>query len=103
MRYTKLSDAEIAELLKKLPGWSVLNGKLHVKWKFRDFPSAIGFMAAMAIEAQAMDHHPEWFNVWAFVTVDLITHDVKAISDFDAKLAVKMESMAKQLGAELAK
>jgi len=103
MRYTKLSDADIADLLRKLPGWSVQNGKLHVKWKFRDFPSAIGFMTAIAIEAQAMDHHPEWFNVWAFVTVDLVTHDVKAISGHDAKLAVKMEALAKQMGAEAAK
>lgn len=102
MRYQKLNEVEISGLLRELPGWSVHNGKLHVKWKFRDFPAAIGFMTAIAIEAQAMDHHPEWFNVWAFVTVDLVTHDVKAISDFDARLARKMQTLASQLGAEVA-
>ncbi len=100
MRYRKLSDADITALLGELPGWSVKDGKLHVKWKFRDFAEAFAFMSAMAIEAQAMDHHPEWFNVWAFVTVDLVTHDVKAVSDFDATLAKKMQALAAKLGAE---
>lgn len=100
MRARKLTDTEIADALKLLPGWRIESGKLHVKWKFPGFPEAIGFMSAIAAEAQAMDHHPEWFNVWAYITVDLITHDLKAISDLDTALARKMQALASRLGAE---
>ncbi len=100
MAAKKLSDGDLQAALAELPGWRVKDGKLHVRWRFRDFPTAFGFMSAMAIEAQAMDHHPEWFNVWAFVTVDLVTHDLKAISSHDATLAKKMQALASALQAQ---
>ncbi|MCS6926276.1 MAG: 4a-hydroxytetrahydrobiopterin dehydratase [Candidatus Binatia bacterium] len=92
---TKLSDAEIQEKLGRLPGWTVVNGKLHREYKFKDFVHAFGFMASAALVAESMNHHPEWFNVYSTVKVDLMTHDVGGISELDFVLADKMEMLAR--------
>ena len=74
-RPPRLDDAEVAARLSALPGWTVEEGKLHQTFTFRDFPEAWRFMTAVAQEAEALDHHPEWLNIYSRVTVDLITHD----------------------------
>ena len=89
-----LSEPELRAAVKKLPGWKIQNGKLHREFKFGSFPEAFGFMASVAIEAEAMNHHPEWFNVYNKVVVDLVTHDLNGISTFDIQLAKKMNSFA---------
>nr|MCU0248189.1 4a-hydroxytetrahydrobiopterin dehydratase [Bryobacter sp.] len=75
MRPTKLNESEIATALASLPGWSLASGKLHREYKFADFSFAFGFMATAATAIERMNHHPEWFNVYNRVTVDLTTHD----------------------------
>lgn len=97
MKLPKLTETEIAAALAALPGWSVLNGKLHREYQFPDFVHAFGFMATSAIAIEAMNHHPEWFNVWNRVTVDLTTHDSGGITSNDTKLAAKLEEIAKRL------
>lgn len=92
---TKLSDTEIREKLNQLPGWTVVNGKLHREYKFKDFVHAFGFMASAALVAESMNHHPEWFNVYSTVKVDLMTHDVGGISELDFVLADKMDMLAR--------
>ena len=92
----KLTDAEITEALTNLPNWSVENGKLHRQYQFKNFVEAFGFMASAALVAESMNHHPEWFNVYHKVTVDLVTHSVGAISNFDVELARMMETLAQQ-------
>ncbi|MGH9721992.1 MAG: 4a-hydroxytetrahydrobiopterin dehydratase [Bryobacteraceae bacterium] len=94
---SKLSPAEIDAALKELPGWTVAGGKLHREYKFADFVHAFGFMATSAIAIEAMNHHPEWFNVWNRVTVDLTTHDAGGISGQDVKLAHKLDAIALKL------
>jgi len=89
----KLSEAEIAALLPKVKGWSVVNGKLHREFACKDFVTAFGNMTRAALVAEKMDHHPEWFNVWNKVIVDLTTHSVKGISDYDFVLAEKMNEI----------
>ena len=96
-RPTKLTETEIAMALSDLPDWKVEGGKLHREYKFADFVAAFGFMTGAALVAQAMDHHPEWFNVWNTVRVDLTTHDAGGISALDVKLAQTMEKLASQL------
>jgi 4a-hydroxytetrahydrobiopterin dehydratase len=93
----KLSETEIATALSKLPGWTLASGKLHRDYKFADFVAAFGFMTGAALVAQGMDHHPEWFNVWNTVRVDLSTHDAGGITAFDVKLAHAMEELASRL------
>ena len=99
-RPTKLSETEIAAAVAKLPGWTQVTGKLHREYKFADFIVAFGFMASAALVAQGLDHHPEWFNVWNTVRVDLATHDAGGITALDLMLAQSMEQLAGRLLAK---
>lgn len=89
----KLTEAEIASLLPNVSGWSVANGKLHREFACKDFVTAFGNMTRVALAAEKMDHHPEWFNVWNKVIIDLTTHSVNGISDYDFKLAEKINEI----------
>jgi len=93
-RPTKLPAAEVAQRLAALPGWSVKDGKLHRELTFADFAQAFAFMTDVAREAEALDHHPEWFNVYNRVTVDLTTHDAGGITALDFELARRAEDLA---------
>jgi 4a-hydroxytetrahydrobiopterin dehydratase len=74
--------------------WRLANGKLYKEFKFRDFVQAFGFMTQAALVAERSNHHPEWFNVYNTVRVELVTHDVKGISERDFALARAMEAIA---------
>ncbi len=87
MAPAKLSSDEIENELKSLDGWSVVNGKLHKDFKFDDFNQAFGFMARASMHIEKMNHHPEWFNVYNKLSVDLMTHDAGCITQFDVNLA----------------
>ncbi|MEL6436677.1 MAG: 4a-hydroxytetrahydrobiopterin dehydratase, partial [Pseudomonadota bacterium] len=63
-------------------------------FKFSNFVDAWGWMSRMAIEAEKMDHHPEWFNVYNRVEVTLTTHDVDGVTELDIALAKAMDSAA---------
>jgi len=93
-RPTRLSDDAITTVLSDLPGWKLADGKLHREYEFADFVTAFGFMTSAALVAQGMDHHPEWFNVWNKVRVDLATHDANGVTELDVKLARAMEALA---------
>jgi 4a-hydroxytetrahydrobiopterin dehydratase len=90
----KLSKDELAAGLNDLPGWTIENEKLRRDFKFANFVDAFGFMASAAIEAEKMNHHPEWFNVYNKVIVDLTTHDAGGITELDFALARKMNRLA---------
>lgn len=94
MAAEKLSDEEISEHLATLDQWSMVEGKLTREYRFNDFIEAFGFMTRAAIVAEAMNHHPEWFNVYNKVIVQLVTHDVDGISNYDFQLAARMEQLA---------
>lgn len=83
----KLTEEEIADALGELEGWSVSNGKLHKEFTFGDFVEAFGFMTSVALIAEQMNHHPEWYNVYNRLTIDLTTHDVGGISTSDIAFA----------------
>lgn len=89
-----LTESEIAVALANLPGWRFENGKLHRGYKFTDFVSAFAFMTGVALVAEGMQHHPEWFNVWNAVRVDLWTHDAGGVTTLDVELAQRMEELA---------
>ena len=91
---TRLNDQQVTEGLARLPGWELRDGKLHRALRFADFVEAFGFMSRVALAAERMDHHPEWFNVYNRVVIDLRTHDCDGISDRDFELALKIDSMA---------
>jgi 4a-hydroxytetrahydrobiopterin dehydratase len=83
----RLSQMDIDEQLKNLPGWSVVNEKLHKEFQFDSFNQAFGFMTRAAMEIEKMNHHPEWFNVYNKITVELTTHDAVGITKNDVNLA----------------
>lgn len=97
MSRTRLSGEQLTVALAALPGWRVANEKLHREYKFADFIHAFGFMATSAIAIEKMNHHPEWFNVWNRVTVDLTTHDAGGITEMDIKLAATLDAIAEKL------
>ena len=90
-----LSEDELANALTELDGWSIEDGKLHKQFKFGSFAAAMGWMMSVAIEADKLDHHPEWSNVYNRVTVNLVTHDIgNKIGGWDVELAKKMDELA---------
>ena len=91
---TKLTQDEVQARLPSLPGWTLKDEKLHREYQFANFVEAFGFMASVALVAEAKNHHPEWFNVWNKVIVDLTTHDAGGISQRDFSLAEEMEKLA---------
>lgn len=95
----KLTSSEIASALNRLNGWTVKNGKLHRDYEFVDFIHAFGFMAAAALVIEKMGHHPEWFNVYNRLSVDLTTHDAGGITKKDVDLARKLDTLAGQVPA----
>ena len=92
-KYRKLSGSEIESAISTLEAWTVKDSKLHRSFKFGNFVEAFTFMTEVALHAEKMDHHPEWFNVYNTVKIDLMTHDVNGISDYDIKLANLINSI----------
>ncbi len=89
----RLSESDIGEELKKLTGWNVKDDKLHKEFQFDNFNQAFGFMTRAAMEIEKMNHHPEWFNVYNRITVDLTTHDAGGITNNDVNLARILNSL----------
>ena len=89
----RLSEKEISVALQALTGWSLSNGKLHKEFKFRNFIEAFGFMSRVALIAERLNHHPEWYNVYGRVIIDLTTHDMGGVSTRDVEFALKIEDM----------
>ena len=89
----RLSESDIDEELKKLSGWNVKDDKLHKEFQFDNFNQAFGFMTRAAMEIEKMNHHPEWFNVYNRITVNLTTHEAGGITNNDVNLAKILNSL----------
>jgi 4a-hydroxytetrahydrobiopterin dehydratase len=92
----KLSDAARTAALAELSGWSLVDGRdaITKTFTFKNFNQAFGFMSRVALKAEAMNHHPEWFNVWNRVEVTLSTHDAGGLTELDIELATFMDAAA---------
>jgi len=88
-----LTPEQISALAGELSQWSLVDGKLHRELRFADFNEAFGFMCRVALIAEAMGHHPEWFNVWNKVVIELTTHDVGGLSNWDVQLAQRINDL----------
>ena len=89
-----LTEQQLNEALAGLAGWEHSDGRLKREFQFADFVHAFGFMAAAAVTVEAMNHHPNWSNVWNRVTIELWTHDAGGITGMDTELASKLEALA---------
>ncbi len=94
MRPAKLSPEALAASLAELDGWDLAEGKLHRELRFESFEAAFRFMTAVAAEAEALDHHPEWFNVYSRVEIWLVTHDAGGLTELDFELAGRVDRLA---------
>ncbi len=92
----KLNATERAALAEALPEWKLVEGRDAItrSFRFKDFSEAWGFMARVALQAEAQDHHPEWFNVWNRVEITLSTHDAGGLSARDLRLAKAIDAIA---------
>lgn len=93
MKVDKMDAGDIAQNLGELPDWTVEDSKLYRKFGFDNFVQAWGFMSRVALLAESMNHHPEWFNVYSTVEIYLTTHDANGISERDFSLARKIDAL----------
>ena len=92
-----LTDAEIGQALAGLPDWSLNAPNIEAKFEFSGFRDAIAFIMQIAIEAEVMNHHPEFHNSWNRVSFSFCTHDVgHKITDTDIKLAERISTAARR-------
>jgi len=89
----KYEERETEGKLVNLPGWTFANDGIEKEFKFTDFKTAFGAMTRIAFEAEGMNHHPEWFNVYSTVKIRLSTHDAGGVTDKDFTLAEKVEAI----------
>jgi len=86
--------SNIAQHVKeKLPTWQVKNNSLYKEFTFKNFVEAFSFMTSVSLEAEKMDHHPDWSNSYNKVTISLSTHSAGGITDNDFNLAGKIEKI----------
>jgi len=100
MRSDLLSEEERAERLQPLleNGWAIVEGKdqIRKKFTFANFRIAFGWMTIAGMEAEKMNHHPEWTNTWNRVVVNLTTYNKGGLTDLDVRLAKRMDKLAEQ-------
>ena len=91
-----LTKEDLKAALDDLPGWTQVDGRdaIFKALEFKTFNEAFGCMSRIALMAERIDHHPEWFNVYKTVKVTLTTHDTGGLSDLDLKLAKRMDALA---------
>ncbi|NLF55491.1 MAG: 4a-hydroxytetrahydrobiopterin dehydratase [Thauera phenolivorans] len=98
----KLDAQARREALAELAGWTEVEGRDAIRRSlcFADFNAAFGFMSRVALQAEKMDHHPEWSNVYNRVEIVLSTHDVGGLSELDLRLARFIDTAAQATGAQ---
>ncbi len=96
-RVPQLDQAERRDALAELSGWSLVEGRdaIRKSFRFKDFSAAWGFMNRVALAAEAMDHHPEWTNIWNRVDIILTTHDADGLSRRDVDLARQIDILSR--------
>jgi 4a-hydroxytetrahydrobiopterin dehydratase len=90
-----LSALELEQQMTQLTGWAVKDHTLYRQFQFPDFVAAFGFMSSMALVSEAIGHHPEWFNVYNRITVQLTTHDSGGITAKDIAWATRANALLK--------
>jgi len=93
MTAERLTPEEIDRRLDLLEDWTVLDGKLQRDFSFDDFVGAFAFMTSVALVAESMGHHPEWFNVYNRVSIHLMTHDAGGLTELDFEFAARVNRL----------
>ena len=90
----RIENSEVLENMREFPKWVFENNFIKRSFKFKNFKQAFSFMTAVAFEAEGLNHHPNWDNVYNTVNVALQTHDVQGISSLDFDLAKRIDEIA---------
>jgi len=93
MSRTLLTSSELEQVLSNLPNWKETKGKIERSFKFKNFIEAFGFMTKVALEAEKIDHHPDWSNSYNKVNICLTTHSSGGISQLDIDLATYINTL----------
>lgn len=89
----KLSEQEIETKLLRFPDWEYFDNAIHAEFEFENFRDCFSAMSRIAFECEALNHHPNWSNVYNVLTITLSTHDADGITDLDFKLAEAIETI----------
>jgi 4a-hydroxytetrahydrobiopterin dehydratase len=92
----KLSAEEIEKKLLHFPEWEYYENAIHAEFEFENFKDCFGAMSRIAFECEALNHHPEWTNVYNVLTISLSTHDANGVTDKDFKLAKAIEEIVEE-------
>jgi len=92
----KLTETEITDKLKKMDGWEYADNALHTSFEFENFKDAFSAMSRIAFEAEALNHHPDWSNVYNVVNVSLSTHDADGVTEKDFQLAKAIDGIVEE-------
>ena len=99
-RPQKLDDTAIDALLATVPLWERREDTIFRSFTFANFRTAFAFMTQLAIVAEKLDHHPEWFNVYNRVEITMTTHDAGGITALDGEFAATADAIAAEMGAQ---
>ena len=88
-----LPPTEVEARLGEVPDWTVVDGRLHRELRFGDFAEAFAFMVRVAIEAEKLDHHPDWSNSWNKVVIDITSHAAGGLTDGCFTLAGRIDRL----------
>lgn len=88
-----LPPTEIEARLGEVPDWTAVDGRLHRELRFGDFAEAFAFMVRVAIEAEKLDHHPDWSNSWNKVVIDITSHAAGGLTDRCFTLAGRIDRL----------
>ncbi|WP_242157643.1 4a-hydroxytetrahydrobiopterin dehydratase [Aestuariivivens sediminis] len=88
---SKLSEQDIEKRLLQFPDWEYYDQAIHVEFEFENFKDCFSAMSRIAFECEALNHHPNWSNVYNVLTISLSTHHVGGVSEKDFKLAEAIE------------
>jgi 4a-hydroxytetrahydrobiopterin dehydratase len=100
MDRTPLAEDEVQVLLAGLPAWRRDGAAIRRELRFADFAAAFEFMRLVALDAEELDHHPDWSNSWNKVSIALTTHSARCLTRLDAELARRIERRALESGAQ---
>jgi 4a-hydroxytetrahydrobiopterin dehydratase len=89
----KLTEQDIEKKLLRFPEWEYYDNALHAEFEFENFKDCFSAMSRIAFECEALNHHPNWSNVYNILTISLSTHSANGVTDLDFKLAEAIETI----------
>ncbi len=89
-----LDDSTIGERLGELDGWRLQGGKLRREYRFDDFSAAFGFLSRVALLAEKRNHHPDIWNSYRQVVIELMSHDAGGVTEADLEMAAAIQALS---------